>query len=295
MFKYRMRFVMLAAVSMLLALSTVSAKTWYLAQEQVWEPLSAQSKDTFIKANTLLSKGKFAKAARSYNKLLEGCNPESELYTAVLERQFYIAKEFLAGRKKQVLGVFKMKGYAEGEKIMERISERADLDDPNGIGTRAVKVVAESYQERGIFDGAYYKWLELFEAYGRHHKDALLAMARCKHAAYRGPEFDASDLVGRAFSENKPYDSTRGCYEEFKSQYPEDAQKLGVDEKLKQINEELAYKDFRTGQYYQRTGNKQAANLYYQMVIRNWPGTKAAAMTDEVLIRNLSRSEKIKK
>jgi len=279
---------------MLSALSMVSAETWYLARDQVWEPLSAQNKDTFVKANTLLSKGKITKAARSYDKFLEGCNPESELYTAALERQFYIANEFLAGRKKQVLGVFKIKGYAEGEKIMERISERAGLDDPNGIGIKAAETLTESYQKRKRFDSAYHKWLEIFETYGRHHRDALLGMARCKHAAYEGPKFDASALIGRAFSENKPYDSAKGCYEDFKSQYPKDAQKLGVDEKLEQINEQLAYKDFRTGQYYQRTGNKQAANLYYQMVIRNWRGTKAAAMADEVLIRNLS-SEKIKK
>jgi len=294
MFEYKIRFLMSAAVLALSILSMVEAETWYLAQGQIWEPLSAQNKDTFLKANALLSKGKITKAAMSYDKFLEECNPESELYTVALERQFYIAKEFLDGRKKQVLGVFKIKGYAEGEKIMERISERAGLDDPNGIGIKAVETLAESYQKRKRFNGAYYKWLEIFETYGRHHRDALLGMARCKHAAYKGPDFDASTLIGRAFSENKPYNSARGCYEELKSQYPEDAQKLGVDEKLKQINEQLAYKDFRTGQYYQRTGNKQAANLYYQMVIRNWPGTKAAEMANEAIIRNLG-SEKIKK
>ncbi|MHC4362398.1 MAG: outer membrane protein assembly factor BamD, partial [Planctomycetota bacterium] len=267
----------------------------------------------------------------------------SELYAGALERQFSIAKGFLAGRKIRVLGVFKIKGYAAGIKIMERVSTRANnaattvgatLQAAEGgqenekldklrarletIGLDASVAIAQNYEQREKFDLAYFKWLEVFDTYDSYHKnyeqrekfdlayfkwlevfdtydsyhkEALLRMARCKHLAYNGVEYDVSDLTGRAFSERSPYDGAKGCYEAFKSRYPQEAQRLQVDEAIREINEELALKDFTTGRYYQKTGNRQAANLYYQMVIRDWPGTKAAGMATQRLFANLSGKE----
>jgi hypothetical protein len=122
-------------------------------------------------------------------------------------------------------------------------------------------------------------------------------MARCKHAAYKGPKYDASDLI-----------SARSYYEKFSLQYPEYAQQIGVDKILSQINEQLAYKQFTIGRYYQKTWGKQKdagaidpANLYYQMIIDDdtWHGTTAGKMADKMLkdkesLRN-SRGKKVKK
>ncbi|HEW79915.1 MAG TPA: outer membrane protein assembly factor BamD [Phycisphaerales bacterium] len=90
-------------------------------------------------------------------------------------------------------------------------------------------------------------------------------MARCQHAAYKGPKYDASELI-----------SAKSYYENFKLRYPKDAEKFDVDKKLKQISEQLAEKQFDIGQYYQRSGNNQSANFYYQMVVDNWPVSTAA-------------------
>jgi tetratricopeptide (TPR) repeat protein len=298
------------AAAVLLDLPTVSAqtaktaKTWYLEQGRQWQPLSQENKKAFMKANTLFRKGKLAKAAGSYDKFLQGCDPNSDLYTLALERQFHIARQYLAGRKKRVLGIFSIRGYAEGVAIMDRISERAGNA---AIGMDAAVEVARSYEGRGRLDKTYYdmahlKWSQIFDTYdsqsrlatsrptGQIRKDALLAMARCKHIGYKGPKYDASGLVGRPFGEHRPYDTAVGCYKEFNSQY-EDAEKFGIDKKLEQIREQLAHKDFSTGKYYQKAGNKQAANLYYQMVVRDWPGTKAATMANEMLVKNLSSEE----
>lgn len=247
--------------------------------------------DAFIEAEMLRCKDKFVKAIRSYDKFLAEYYHESELCDAVLDRQFAVAAAFLAGRKKTVLGVFRMKGYAEGERIMERISDRAGLDTP--MGTKAAVAVAKSREKRGKFDAAYYKWWEVFSQrkIGQIAKDALLGMARCRHAAFRGPEYDASRLIGRAFSEGGPYDGAKGCYEEFRVRYPKDAEKLGIDEKLKQIDEQLAEKQLVTAKYYQKTGSGQSANFYCRMVVDNWPQTKAAETASEMLVRNLGGKE----
>ena len=339
MLEYRIRFIMLALITVLSQqVGMVSAKTWHLEQGQYWKPLSAQSQDdkylldvvkikklveagqgkavqealnqlkkdfpeiagpdldAFIEAEMLFCKGKYAKAARSYDKFLAEYYHESELYKAALVRQFHIATAFLAGRKKTVLGVFKIKGYAEGKKIMERVSNRAGLDDPKGIGTKAAVAVAESLERRGKFNEAYFKWSEIWET-GQIGKDALLGMARCRYAAYKGPKYDASVLIGQPFGVESYYDSAKGCYEEFKSRWPKNVEE--IDEILKEIDEKLAEKQFGIGRYYQKTGNKESANDYYRMVIRDWPDSKAAEMAKQIMSdkgppRNL-HDEKVEK
>lgn len=326
MSEYRIRFTMLAAVAVLSALSMVSGKTWHLEQgKEEWKPPSeyllevakakkllntgqceaaekqlAQLKENFpenvgpdqnafnafVNAEILFCKGKFTKAIRSYDKFLNKYYHESELYQAALDRQFSIATAYLSGRKKRVLRIFRIKGYAEGGKIMERIIDRVGLDAP--IGIKGTKAMAESYEKRKKFNNAYLMWSRIFSQWQTTEtgKDALFAMARCKHAAYRGPKYDASGLI-----------SARNYYKNFKKQYP--TEKIDADKMLNQINGQLAYKQFSIGRYYQKTGSKQAANFYYRMVMDNWPESTAAKMTNEILkdkgtTKNL-RGENVKK
>jgi len=242
---------------------------------------AAPDMDSFIEAEILLCKGEFTRAAAGYEKFLAEY-PDSELYDAAQDRLFSIATAFLAGQKKPMLKVVKIKGYAEGVRIMERISERAG-DAP--IGVKAALAVAESHEKRAKFEDAYDKWSQIASRWPTSQiaKDALLAMARCKHAAYQGPKYDASGLI-----------SAKSYYEDFKLRYPTDARQIDVDSRIKQIDEQLAYKQFSIGQYYQKTGNEQSANLYYQMVIDNWPGSTAAERAKQMLNNKNSDSEKAK-
>ena len=231
--------------------------------------------DTFIEAELFYYAGKYSKASRSYEKFLAKDYYDSPLYETALERQFQIASSFLAGRKIKVLGLFEIKGDATGIKIMEKITDRAG-DRP--IGIEASRALAQYYESKEMFNEAYLKWSEISwqQQDAQTAKDALLAMARCKHAAYKGPKYNASHLK-----------SARSYYEDFKVRYPEDAAKLNVDKILKEIDEQIAYKQFCIGQYYESAGKTQAANLYYDMVIRNWSETKAAQMAKEVLAKSM--------
>ncbi len=188
--------------------------------------------------------------------------------------------------RKRVLRVVKMKGYAEGVRIMEKITDRAGIDTPTGL--KAATAVAKYYEKRKMFNEAYFKWWEISLQWqtGKTGRDALLNMARCKHAAYNNhpehkrPFYDASNL-----------NIAKSCYEKFKLLYPKDAEETNVDQILIEIDEQLAYKQFSIGQYYQRTGNRQAANLYFDMVIRDWPDSKAAELAKEILAGNTESKE----
>jgi outer membrane protein assembly factor BamD (BamD/ComL family) len=109
-------------------------------------------------------------------------------------------------------------------------------------------------------------------------------MARSKLASYKGPNYNSSSLV-----------SAKTYYENFKERYPKDAEKLDVDTILKQIDEQLGYKQLSIGRYYQRTGSKQSANFYYQMVIDNWPKSKAALTARDLISGKDIQGKKVKK
>jgi tetratricopeptide (TPR) repeat protein len=256
-----------------------AAKEAFDRIKQDFPKLAGPDFDLFAKAEIFYCRGSYSKAMKNYEKLLNK-HAESTFYEAALDREFIIAKEFLAGRKKTVLGIFKIRAYADGIKIMERISDRLGLDEPDGLGLRAAITVAEHYEQKQKYNDAYLKWSEIASYWetGQIGKEALLKMAQNKLAAYnkspedRRPRYDASRLV-----------SARSYYEKFRLLYPEDAEKINVAQTIKDIDEQLARKELAIGQYYQRTGHKQAANLYFDMVVQNWPDSRAAETARQML------------
>ena len=326
MLKYRMRFVILALAIFSAASSTVSADTWRLENGQSWKGVSAENQDKFlievaeakklvntgqtkaarkafdtlkkdfpeitgpdldifIKAELLLSQKKLTKSARTYDKLLADY-PKSKLRQAALDRQFAIGSAYLSGQKKVVLGIIPIAGYAEGIRIMEKITDRADID--SAIGIQAAIAVAKNYEKREKFNEAYLKWWEISSQWqsGVIGRDALLGMAQAKHAQY-----NKQTEHKRHFYDASCLRSARSYYERFKLLFPKDAETIGVGEILHEITEQLAFKEFRIGRYYQRTGNQQSASLYADMVISDWPDSQAAEMAKEMLTANFANEE----
>lgn len=320
MYGYKVRVAIIVITALLSASPATAAETWRLGADQSWKQVSDQSQDkyltavvqikqlantgqtdalktaveklkkdfpqiaghdfnAFIEAEILFSKGKFAKAIRQYDKFLTQY-PESKLYDVVLDREFAIATAFLGGRKIKIIKLFKIKGYAKGIKIMEKISDRAGLAP---ISLKASLAVVKNYEERKKFDEAYHKWSEIQSRWptGQTAADALLGMARCKHADYTGPNYDTSDLV-----------SAKSYYQNYRLRYPQHAADIKVDQILKQIEEQLAYKQYRIARYYHLTDNTQAANLYYQMVIENWPDSVAAKNAKQMMENKTQKNEK---
>jgi len=269
--------------------------TRYTEGLKIMERIGDQAVDSPIGAEAAMTaakiykkQGNITKAVRNYENVITKY-PTHELHKEALDSLFAIGTAFLGGQKRTVLGIFKIKRYAEGVRIMEKITDQAGLDVP--IGVKASTAVAEHYEKREKFTEAYLKWQEISSQWqtGQIGKDALLGMARSIHAAYnettgqKRPLYDASRL-----STAKTY------YSRFKLLYPKDAEEIGVDEILIKIEEQLAQKHYIIGRYYQRTNKRQAANLYYNMVIQDFPLSKAAEMAKTMLIEN-SGVEKAKK
>lgn len=235
--------------------------------------------DLFIEGELQYWKNHYSRAMGKFEKLLKD-SPASELVPPAMEREFDIARAYLDGRKKTVLGFIKISGHSEGVEIMERLSDRAGFDDPNGVGVRAAVAVAQSYEAREQYTEAYLKWSEIASYWetGPIGKQALLRMAEDNLASYDKPapskraRFDASKLT-----------TARTYFEKYRDRYPEEAKSLGISEKIVLIDEQMATKQLTVGQYYQHIGKSDAARFYFEMVVRDWPDTAAGQTAAQIL------------
>ncbi|NIA17196.1 MAG: hypothetical protein GWO86_02495, partial [Planctomycetes bacterium] len=104
--------------------------------------------------------------------------------------------------------------------------------------------------------------------------EALLGMAGNLHASYKGPKYDASML-----------DSSRDYYQKFTVEYPRQAARQGIAAIIDELNAQAADKQLDIALYYERTSSITAANLYFQRIVNEWPGSVAAKIAAEKLER----------
>ncbi len=242
--------------------------------------------EAYLEGDRAFAAGDFTKAVRAYDTFLARY-PESPLYEAALDREMDIAQAYLNGRKKRVLKFFRIKGYAEGIRVADKVIDRAG-DLP--IAVRASTAVAESFEKRARYQDAYERWSQIAARWptGETGKTALLAMARCKHASYRGPNFDASNLL-----------SAQSYYVNFMTRYPEDAKRYEIGKRLEQITEQLSYKQYTIAEYYERTGSDGSSEIYCEMIEKQWPkstGAKRAKdIAEQIELKEQKKEEQEKK
>lgn len=235
--------------------------------------------DLFLFGEWYYWRDHYGRALAKYEKMLKNYKA-SEFAAAALQREFEMAQGYLDGHKKTVLGFIKISGYEEGVSLMEKVTDRAGLDEPNGIGLRAAITVAEHDEAREMYNQAYLKWAEIASYWetGPVGKRALYRMAEDNLLAYdKPPEAKRANYDALRLSTAKTY------YQKYQALYPADAKENEVPEKIRHIDEEMAYKQFTIAKFYRRTGKRQAANLYFNMIVRNWPDTEAGALAKEAL------------
>ena len=298
--------IVLSAALLLTAADAVAADTWQLKQGKEWEkiaagpdgeymlavagikqmietgqPKSAMEKlamlkekfaeivgpdlDAFMAAEMLYAENQWAKAVKKYDEFLAAF-PDSRFYESAIEREYSIAVAYLAGEKRRVLKILKLSAFDDGAAIMRRIADRSG-DAP--IAKRALIALAKAHEKKDEYIEAYEVWADIYAQWptGDTGRQALLAMAQTLHSAYKSPKYDPTVL-----------NSARSYYNSFMDKFPALALDYEIAAKIKMIDEQLAYKQFTIGQYYEKTDSIQAANLYYQQVTETWPDSTAAKM-----------------
>jgi outer membrane protein assembly factor BamD (BamD/ComL family) len=221
--------------------------------------------EAYLDAEKLYAKSKWYKAATAYKKFIDAW-PDSILQPAALERIYSIGTAYLQGQKRSFIKIIRLPAFDTGVGLMRDVSDRAG-NAP--IGLRAMTTLAENQERKKQFVEAYYTWQEIADRWptGQTRQTAVLRMAQSLHASYDGAPYDASVL-----------ESARSYFIDYETRYPQDAKRLEVNETLALITEQLAYKEYNTGFYYERTDHIFAAHQSYQKVLAQWPDSKAARM-----------------
>ncbi len=208
--------------------------------------------------------GKLYKAFEKYEKLVEEFG-DTKYFHKALEAQFGIAGQYLNGRKRRVLGIFKISADDVGLKILERIPERW----PSSLlAERSLMRLGDYYLQKKQYDDAVYAYDQLIVSYSSSVfvREARLQVAKAYLSKFNGSAFDAAPLI-----------EAKERLLEYQGLYGRSKQSSEVQLMLAKIEELQAQREYDIGRFYQRTGKKASARMSFERVVRRWPNSTWAA------------------
>ena len=181
-----------------------------------------------------------------------------------LRMEFIIAEAYLGGKKRAVWGIFRVSAVEEGHKILDDII--TDYPDTT-IAELAHKAKADAHFRAGEHDLAEIEYARMLREYAqsRYQEYALRRAADAALASFGGVDYDEAALV-----------EAEERYNDFRVRFGAAGEREEVGVILNAIREARAEKDYRIGQYYEKTDHLSSAVFYYQLVRREWPNSIAA-------------------
>jgi outer membrane protein assembly factor BamD (BamD/ComL family) len=217
-----------------------------------------------------LARGRYMQAYEWCEKLLEQF-PTGDHYESVVDQEFEIAEEFLAGRKRIVLGFIYLPAQDEGLSILTRVAEHVPGSDR---AEDAMLRIGDYYFERGDYAeaaDAYDDYLALF-AKSQRAPFAMHRAALAIYRTYRGAPYEDGPLIEADLR-----------FAEFEADFPSVAGRVGVGKLRDEIAAARARKDYLTGRFYERTGYPNGAAFYYREVLDRYRQPEWSAKAEEAL------------
>jgi len=188
-----------------------------------------------------------------------------ELTEEALRLEFVIADAFYRGAKHKVWGgLIRVSGVDIADKIMDEIS----VDHPNSrMAEMAIKAKGDHLVQIGEHSIAEIEYSRLVRDYpqSRYRQFATARVAEAALSSFAGIEYDEAALI-----------EAEERYKDYHSSYRDAAERDGVGAILDTIHESRAEKEFRIGQYYERTDHLGTAVFYYKNVVAHFADTIAS-------------------
>ncbi len=212
---------------------------------------------------------RFWKASEQYE--IVAANTVGETFDNALRRQMDVARAFLEGKRRIVLGFIPITAYDEGVELLDRIYERVP---GSRLGEQALKLKADYFFNAAQYESALAEYAFLAQEFpnSRYTRTALLRAATSAQAMFPGVRHDDQALIEAAER-----------YNQLQEAFPEFAAEMNVAARLDEIRAQQAEKDFAVADYYLRAGYRPAGVYYLQQVRQDWPGTRAAQQAAERL------------
>ncbi len=223
----------------------------------------------YLAANALIDDGNRIKAFYYLDELLD-LYPGGDLYPDAVARQYAIADSYLDGEGDRFL-LLERGHTSDALEMLFRIQQRASGSE---VAERALLRTGDYYFDGGDFDFAEDVYTAFLERYPRSPNVARvrLRQAFANLFQYDGPRYSPTPLL-----------DARQQFANFRQQFPEMAREQNLAEIFEYIDEELARKQAIKADYYRRTRRPEAAAALRQQIVQEYPDTRAAAESRELL------------
>jgi outer membrane assembly lipoprotein YfiO len=217
-----------------------------------------------LRGDALVAKKQYYKALFDYEALIR-VYPESEQYATAIAREYEIARLFASGVKRRLGGLAIISATSEAEELFIRTQERLPGSE---LGEQASLALGDLYFDRGEMGSATLAYDLFLENYPRssYRERAMLQLIYASLATFKGPAFDPTGLL-----------EAGQRIEQFASEFPASAARLGATELQLRIKEMLAAKQLNLAQWYERRGERVSAIYLYKRIGRDHPNTPAAS------------------
>ena len=241
---------------------------WIERNERTSNPWLAEA--YLARGDSRLIRDREVKALEDYEEVVIHF-PGSDAYVIALTRELDVGLRYLNGLRKKIFGMRLEPAERIGEEILMRVCERLPH---SRLAERSLKELGDYYyrvREMKMAADAYDVFLRLFPT-SEFRQHAMERRVYANIARFKGPNYDASGLREAKF-----------LIDDFKSRYPQDAERIGMDDGLiARLDESSAVQMLETARWYLIRKDPVSARLVVSRLLRRFPGTVAAVRAQEL-------------
>lgn len=197
------------------------------------------------------------------------CSTNPVYFQKAVEYKYFIAEAFKNGASRRPFGMIQFPKFLSGKDLAIEIYDQVIAAIPSGdMAASALYAKASLLWEMRDFRGSIESYQMLIKRFPKHEltPEAYLQVT-CVYLDQCRSEFQNPDLL--AFAEI-------AC-RKFKVDFPGDEARIARAEyNVLYIREQYAHGLFTTAQFYERTKNRDAALIYYQKAMLQFPDTQVA-------------------
>ena len=199
------------------------------------------------------------RAFREYRKTIQ-TYPSTKRFDEMLKREYEIGSDFLAGKKRKVLGTaLELPARDKAVEIFQAIAEDGPFSEYGQLAQYKLGVAHMALRD-------YEPAVSAFEQLISRYPDSTLvddARFQIAQASLKG--------TFRAGYDQSPTDLAIRELETFLKEYPKSDLFEEATRRLLELNERRAQHEYQVGQFYERQAHLASALLYYEEVVNRFP------------------------
>jgi outer membrane assembly lipoprotein YfiO len=220
----------------------------------------------FLRGEINLRRGNYLEAAKEFQQVITNYS-DTDLYDAVIEKQYEIGDRYYELGQKRMEKKWRLFRDRPFKKAIEVYSMVIDNQPFQEAAAEAQYKIGLCHFTREEYVEAAYEYQRVLEDYAGSDwvDDASYGLAMCYFEASLSPDYDQtrSRLAIEAI-------------DEFQARFPEDERVEGLASKQQEMRDKIARQRLKTARFYEKRRRFDAARIYYEAVVEQFPDTAAA-------------------